>query len=87
MAKHEKTATRATDREMILGIRKNMAQEITQLEEKRDTLKTQMAIGFDIETFRQINILNYRIEVATCRMNGEWTKNRYLEFYEIAAKH
>ncbi len=69
---------------VMYDIRKNMTAKIALLRAEQDKLNEQLKAGFDVDTYRQLSIINHHIEVATVRRKGDWLYGNFPQFKEIS---
>ncbi|HEY3389991.1 MAG TPA: hypothetical protein VGK38_10500 [Prolixibacteraceae bacterium] len=64
----------------MIETRRDMERKIWALETKQNDLIDKLKESFDIDSFRNLNIVNHHIEVAKSRKRGEWMYGNYPEF-------
>lgn len=52
---------------------------IKELRGRQVTLMAKLKIKFDENTFRELNLINQKIEAAKARQEGEWSKMNYAQ--------
>jgi hypothetical protein len=73
--------------QLAIGIKKEMSFHLDKLRKEQETLLDKLNKGFDNETFKSLNIINHRIEVAESRSNGEWLKGDFPVIADVACQN
>ena len=66
------------------AIRNEMSLKQIKLEEKQKELIAQLAMGFDNDLFRKLNVVNHNLQVAESRKKGEWLHGNFLQIASTA---